>query len=55
MRDKVKREKSRVFYAIKNSLKANKSCFQRMSHAENVFLFYRIATAFVAIERKNCA
>lgn len=30
-------------------LKSNKSSFQRMGQAENIIMFYRMASAFVAI------
>lgn len=47
--------RERVFYALKGMLKSNKKSFKMMGHPENILMFYRMASAFVAVERKSCA
>ena len=46
---------SKVFYYFKNKYDARKKCFKNMIQTENVMMFYRMASAFAAIERKNFA
>lgn len=36
-------------------LRSNKASFKLMGQSENIIMFYRMASAFVALERKNCA
>lgn len=49
------RVQKKAFYALKGMLNANKTSFKMMGNSENILMFYRMASAFVALERKTCA
>lgn len=49
MKNKLKRDLGKAFYALRGMLRTNKTSFQRMGQADNIFWLYRLASAFVAI------
>ena len=50
---KDNRMKESIFYFLKNTVSCKKSSFKNMIQSENIMMFYRMASAFAAIERKN--
>lgn len=47
--DKLKRLISNIFYTLKGSLNTHKTSFKLLGHSENILMFYRMASAFVAL------
>ena len=52
---KKKRDAEQAFYGWRGVIRSNKSCFRKMTQSENIVMFHRMASAFVALERKSRA